>query len=315
MTQPPRTLFTSRTATALIIATMVGVGVFTTLGKQLDKTDSIPIIMMLWVIGGIAALCGALSYGELGASLPRSGGEYTFLGRAYHPAAGFISGWVSATIGYAAPSAAIALAFSRYGASSLSLELKPVYLKLLACALIITLAAIHAISRKASGATQTGSTVIKIALISAFILAAFFLTASPQPLNLVPTARDADIMASTSLGVVLIFVYFAFTGWNAATYISGEMENPQRNLPRVLFFGTAFVTILFVLLNLAFLYAAPVEALRGEIQIGTIAAEYIFGETGGRLVGAMLALLLISSVSALTLAGPRALQALSLIHI
>ena len=310
MTQPPRTLFTSRTATAIIIATMVGVGVFTTLGKQLDKTDSIPIIMMLWVIGGIAALCGALSYGELGASLPRSGGEYTFLGRAYHPAAGFISGWVSATIGYAAPSAAIALAFSRYGASSLSLELKPVYLKLLACALIITLAAIHAISRKASGATQTGSTIIKIALISAFILAAFFLTASPQPLNLVPTARDADIMASTSLGVVLIFVYFAFTGWNAATYISGEMENPQRNLPRVLFFGTAFVTILFVLLNLAFLYAAPVEALRGEIQIGTIAAEYIFGETGGRLVGAMLALLLISSVSALTLAGPRALQAI-----
>ena len=283
---------------------------FTTLGKQLDKTDSIPIIMGLWVIGGIAALCGALSYGELGASLPRSGGEYTFLGRAYHPAAGFISGWVSATIGYAAPSAAIALAFSRYSASSLSLELTPVYQKLLACALIITLATVHAISRKASGATQTGSTVIKIALITAFILAAFILTASPQPLNLIPTARDADIMSNTPLGVVLILVYFAFTGWNAATYISGEMENPQRNLPRVLFFGTAFVTVLFVLLNLAFLYAAPIEALRGEIQIGTIAAEYIFGETGGRLVGAMLALLLISSVSALTLAGPRALQAI-----
>ena len=283
---------------------------FTTLGKQLDKTDSIPIIMMLWVVGGIAALCGALSYAELGASLPRSGGEYTFLGRAYHPAAGFISGWVSATIGYAAPSAAIALAFSRYSASSLPFEIAPAYQKLLACALILTLAGIHARSRKISGATQTGSTVIKIVLIAAFILAAFFLTASPQPLNLVPTARDADIMTNTSLGVVLIFVYFAFTGWNAATYISGEMENPQRNLPRVLFFGTAFVTILFVLLNLAFLYAAPVEALRGEIQIGTIAAEYIFGETGGRLVGAMLALLLISSVSALTLAGPRALQAI-----
>jgi len=310
MTKPPSTLFTSRTATALIIATMVGVGVFTTLGKQLDKTDSIPIIMMLWVIGGIAALCGALSYAELGASLPRSGGEYTFLGRAYHPAAGFISGWISATIGYAAPSAAIALAFSKYGASSFAIELTSFHGRLFACALILSLAGIHARSRKISGVTQTGSTIIKIVLITAFILAAFFLTASPQPLNLVPTARDVDIMTNTSLGVVLILVYFAFTGWNAATYISGEMENPQRNLPRVLFFGTAFVTILFVLLNLAFLYAAPVEALRGEIQIGTIAADYIFGETGGRLVGAMLALLLVSSVSALTLAGPRALQAI-----
>jgi len=310
MNQRPRTLFTSRTATALIIATMVGVGVFTTLGKQLDKTDSIPIIMLLWVIGGIAALCGALSYAELGASLPRSGGEYTFLGRAYHPAAGFISGWISATIGYAAPSAAIALAFSRYSASSLPFEITPPAQKLLACALILCLAGIHAKSRKISGATQTGSTVIKIALITAFILAAFMLTASPQPLSLIPTAKDAEIFTHAPLGVALIYVYFAFTGWNAATYISGEMENPQRNLPRVLFFGTAFVTILFVLLNLAFLYAAPVDALRGEIQIGTIAAQYIFGETGGRLVGAMLALLLISSVSALTLAGPRALQAI-----
>lgn len=310
MTQPPSTLFTSRTATALIIATMVGVGIFTLLGEQLAVTDSIPIIMGLWVIGGVAALCGALSYAELGTSLPRSGGEYTFIGRAYHPAAGFISGWLSATIGYAAPAAAIALAFSKYSAASVPFELSGAHQKLLACALILSLAAIHALSRKASGATQTGSTLIKIALVVAFTGAAFFLTTSPQSINLMPTARDVEIMTSASLGVALIYVYFAFTGWNAATYISGEMENPQRNLPRVLFFGTAFVTILFVLLNLAFLYAAPVEALRGETEIGFIAAKYIFGETGGRLVGAMLALLLISSVSALTLAGPRALQAI-----
>ena len=314
MTQPSetqtKTLFTPRMATTLIIATMVGVGVFTTLGKQLAETDSIPIIMGLWVIGGIAALCGALSYAELGASLPRSGGEYTFLGRAYHPAAGFISGWLSATIGYAAPSAAIALAFARYSNASLPFEISATYQKLLACVLILSLATIHALSRKASGATQTGSTIIKIVLVIAFIAAAFFLTASPQSLNLIPTSKDVEIMTSASLGVALIYVYFAFTGWNAATYISGEMETPQLSLPRVLFTGTAFVTVLFVLLNLAFLYAAPVDALRGEIQIGTIAAEYIFGETGGRLVGAMLALLLISSVSALTLAGPRALQAI-----
>ena len=108
-----RSTFTPRTATAIIIANMVGVGVFTTLGLQLVEIHSLFAVMMLWVIGGIAALCGALSYAELGASLPRSGGEYTFLSEAYHPAAGFVSGWVSATIGFAAPTAAVAIAFAK----------------------------------------------------------------------------------------------------------------------------------------------------------------------------------------------------------
>jgi len=302
--------FTSKTAAAIIIANMVGVGVFTALGYQLADINSLFAVMMLWVIGGLAALCGALSYAELGASLPRSGGEYTFLGEAYHPAAGFISGWVSATIGFAAPSAAVALAFSKYAAAILPYEVSPLSQKLLACGLILILAALHSRSRKTSAATQTGFTAIKIVLITAFILAAFLMTASPQTLNLMPRASDPKVMTSAPFGVALIYVSFAYTGWNAATYVSGEMENPQRNLPRVLLFGTALVTVLYVLLNLAFLYAAPVEALRGKVEIGYIAADYIFGETGGRIVGAMLALLLISTVSAMTLAGPRALQAI-----
>ena len=305
-----RTTFTPRTATAIIIANMVGVGVFTTLGFQLVEIDSLFAIMMLWVIGGIAALCGALSYAELGASLPRSGGEYTFLGEAYHPAAGFVSGWVSATIGFAAPTAAVALAFAKYSGAVLPFDIGPSGSKVIACSLVIILAGLHAISRRVSGQTQTVFTAIKLVLIAAFIVAAFMLTEMPQPLDLLPAKKDINVMTTASYGVALIYASYAYTGWNAATYISGEMENPQRDLPRVLLTGTAVVTVLYVLLNLAFLYAAPVDALKGQVEIGYVAADNIFGETGGKVVGGMLTLLLISTVSAMTLAGPRALQAL-----
>lgn len=302
--------FTPRTATAIIIANMVGVGVFTTLGFQLAEIDSLFAVMMLWVIGGIAALCGALSYAELGASLPRSGGEYNFLGEAYHPAAGFVSGWVSATIGFAAPTAAVAIAFAKYSGAVLPFEIGDTEKKIIASGLVIILAGLHALSRRVSGQTQTIFTAIKIILIAAFIIAAFTLTDAPQAIDLIPSAEDFSIMGTTSYGVALIFASYAYTGWNAATYISGEMENPQRDLPRVLLTGTALVTVLYVLLNLAFLYAAPVDALRDQVEVGYISADRIFGSTGGRIVGGMLTLLLISTVSAMTLAGPRALQAL-----
>ena len=301
--------FTPRTATAIIIANMVGVGVFTTLGLQLVEIHSLFAVMMLWVIGGIAALCGALSYAELGASLPRSGGEYNFLSEAYHPAAGFVSGWVSATIGFAAPTAAVAIAFAKYSEAVLPFELGPESKKIIACSLVIILALLHAFSRRVSGQTQTLFTAIKLVLIAAFIIAAFTLTKAPQPLDLIPSQKDFSVMTATSYGVALIYASFAYTGWNAATYVSGEMANPQKDLPRVLVAGTALVTVLYVILNLAFLYAAPVDALRDQVEIGYIAADRIFGDTGGRIVGGMLALLLISTVSAMTLAGPRALQA------
>ena len=186
--------FTPRTATAIIIANMVGVGVFTALGYQLVDIDSLFAIIMLWVIGGLAALCGALSYAELGASLPRSGGEYTFLGEAYHPAAGFISGWVSATIGFAAPTAVVAIAFAKYSGAILPGDFGPIAQKVLACALVLTLALLHARSRHVSGVTQTAFTAIKIVLITAFILAAFVLTTDPQTLDLIPRKTDPKVM-------------------------------------------------------------------------------------------------------------------------
>ena len=302
--------YTPKTATAVIIANMVGTGVFTSLGFQVADIQSVFALMMLWVIGGIAALCGAATYAELGAALPRSGGEYNFLGRIYHPIAGFISGWVSTVIGFAAPIAAVSLAFGKYTTAALPGTYSPAIQKVLACGLVILVTYIHGKNRNASGKFQFGFTAMKVGLILAFCLAAFIFTQNPQPISPLPKVGDWDIITSGAFGVALIYVSYAYTGWNAATYISGELENPQKDLPKVLMFGTGLVMLLYVLLNYVFLYAAPMNELEGQAEIGYITSSHIFGETGGRIAGGMLSILLISTVSAMTLAGPRALQAI-----
>ncbi len=302
--------YSPRAATAVIIANMVGTGVFTSLGFQLvDIKTGFPILL-LWIFGGIAAMCGAASYAELGAALPRSGGEYNFLGRIYHPVAGFISGWISATIGFAAPIAAVAIAFGKYSTAAIPGDYSNATQKLLACLLVIIVTLIHGRNRNDSSRFQTIFTAFKIGLILCFCFAAFLFTQSPQPLTITPVSGDLDVIKSGAFAISLIYVSYAYTGWNAATYISGELENPQRDLPRILILGTGLVMGLYVLLNYVFLYTAPIEELVNKVEIGYISAQNIFGETGARIAGGMLAILLISTVSAMTLAGPRALQAI-----
>jgi len=249
---------------AVIIANMVGTGVFTSLGFQLVDIQSVFAILCLWVVGGIAAMCGAASYAELGAALPRSGGEYNFLGRIYHPMAGFISGWISAAIGFAAPIAAVSLAFAQYSSAALPGDYGPWTQKILACTLVILVTLIHGRNRTASGHFQFSFTAIKIILILLFCAAGLTLTANPQPITAIPQAEDWHVITSAAFGVSLIYVSYAYTGWNAATYITGELENPQRDLPRILLISTAIVTVLYVLLNFVFLYIAPIACPTGD---------------------------------------------------
>lgn len=302
--------FPPRTATAVIVANMIGTGVFTSLGFQLLDIVSPFAILMLWLIGGIAALCGALSYAELGTRLPRSGGEYNFLGEIYHPAAGFVSGWVSATIGFAAPIAAVAIAFSKYMGAVLPWEITPAMQTVIAVALVLTMGNLHGRSRRMSGQSQFVLTSIKVVLIIGFIAAGLFLVRDPQPVSFLPQPGDGATLLSPAFAVALIYVSYAYTGWNAATYISGELAEPQKSLPGILIKGTLLVAALYLLLHIVFLRAAPMDTMRGQVEIGYIAARGIFGDSGGRIAGGMLALLLISTVSAMTLAGPRALQAI-----
>lgn len=296
------------TVTAVVIANMIGTGVFTSLGFQLLELRSGFVLLALWAIGGIAAVCGAMTYAELGAAMPRSGGEYNFLARIYHPAAGFVSGWVSATIGFAAPTALAAITFAAYATSALQDEPDAWLRKGLACGLVILLTVVHAGSRRGSGGLQSIFTVLKVAVIVLFCALAILVVPETQPVNFLPAEGDGTLLLSGAFAVSLIYVSYAYTGWNAATYLSSELENPQRTLPWILMAGTFVVMLLYIALNYTFLAVAPMDNMSGKVEVGYIAASEAFGQTGGQFAGIVLALLLVSTVSAMTMAGPRVLQ-------
>jgi APA family basic amino acid/polyamine antiporter len=262
------------------MANMIGTGVFTSLGFQLVDIQSASAIMMLWLVGGVSALCGALSYAELGAALPKSGGEYHFLNEIYHPCAGFISGWVSATVGFAAPTALAALTFGSYLNSS-GVAIDPSWLATVA---IVALTAAHCSTHRHSGGTQTGFTILKLLIIVAFSVAALTLSSAEQQ------------------------VTFNWRGEDATLLSSGELSAPQRSLPWVLGISTILVAALYCLLNFVFLSVAPIDAMVGKVEVGVIAANFAFGSSLGTFMGLLLALLLISTISAMILAGPRVLH-------
>ena len=293
---------------AVVVANMIGTGVFTSLGFQLLSIQSGFVLLMLWVVGGVTALCGAMSYAELGAALPRSGGEYNFLSRIYHPGAGFVSGWISATVGFTAPVALAALTFAAYASASLPFLASDAAQKIAAVTLITVLTLIHSSSHRNSGGLQNTFTILKILVIVVFSISALAVSNETQTVAVVPTGADVDEFISGAFAVSLIYVSYAYAGWNAATYLSGEIDNPQKSLPPILIGGTVIVTLLYVVLNFVFLKVATVESMTGQLEIGAIAAKSAFGDAAGGLVGLILALLLISTVSAMTIAGPRVLQ-------
>jgi APA family basic amino acid/polyamine antiporter len=300
--------FKHTTITAVVIANMIGTGVFTSLGFQLLDIRSGFVLLMLWAVGGLIALCGAMTYAELGAAMPRSGGEYNFLSRIYHPAIGFASGWVSATVGFAGPTALAAMTFAAYATSALPGDSKPWMLKAIACGMIVLLTLVHGSNRRNSGVLQVVFTILKVGVIVAFCVAALWMVDTPQPVRFSFAEKDTGLLTSGAFAVALIFVSYAYSGWNAATYLSDELENPQRTLPWILMSGTVIVMFLYLALNYVFLRVAPMDAMIGQIEVGYIAADAAFGDVGGRFAGLVLSLLLISTVSAMTVAGPRVIQ-------
>jgi APA family basic amino acid/polyamine antiporter len=291
---------TTLTATAIVVADMIGVGVFTSLGFQARDIHSGFALVLLWVVGGGVALCGALCYAELATMFPRSGGEYTFLSRMYGPAVGFMAGWLSATVGFAAPVALAAMAFGQYaqavlpGAPAVPLGLGVIWI----------VSAIHLRGLRHSSAFQVAFTLLKLALIVVFI-GVGFARGGGQPISFVPSPFDLTQIGSASFAVSLVFVMYAYSGWNAATYIVGELREPKHSLPRALLAGTGCVVVLYVALNAVFLYTTPLSDLAGQVEVALIAGRHIFGEAGGRLVGILICAGLIPTISAMTWIGPR----------
>jgi APA family basic amino acid/polyamine antiporter len=290
-------------AAAIVVADMVGVGVFTSLGFQVRDIPNGFSILLLWTLGGIVALCGVFSYGELSAMFPRSSGEYNFLGRTYHPAFGFVAGWVSATVGFSAPVALAAMAFGEYGRSILP-DAPPLAL---AIGVVWLVSLIQLTGIRHSSTFQMIATVIKVVLIVAFLGLGFFI-GTPQPVSFAPQSSDFTYVLSAPFAISLVFVMYSFSGWNAATYIIGEMKMPERNVPRAMLIGTLIVLVLYVALNAVFLHTAPISDLVGKVDVARVSGSHIFGELGGRIVGGMICIGLISSISAMMWIGPRVMM-------
>jgi APA family basic amino acid/polyamine antiporter len=307
LTVPDKRTVTTGTATAIAIADMIGIGVFTSLGFQLLSIQSGFAILMLWIVGGAAALAGALSYAELAVAFPRSGGEYNFLSRIYHPALGFMAGWVSATVGFAAPVALAAMAFGEYfvGAAALPGTVAGLSVPvLLGLAVAWAVALVHFAGIRRGTLLQNVSTLIKLALIVAFIVAGLMVS-DPQPISFLPQTGDFAAIVSAPFAVSLVYVMYSYSGWNAATYIAGEVREPERSIPVAMATATLVVIALYVILNAVFLYTTPIAAMAGQLNVAQVAGEHIFGATGGRIVAALICIGLVSTISAMTWIGPR----------
>lgn len=293
--------FSLRTASAFVVANMVGTGVFTSLGFQLLTTENFVAIIFLWVIGGLIALSGSLVYGEIGATLPGSGGEYHYMSSIYGPYAGFLAGWISLIVGFAGPIAIASMAFSSYF-EPLFPQLNP---KLVAVAVLTLITLMHCFTLKTSGILQDVLTGIKILVIIAFIILGFSLPYEPQSFAPSVSSFSPKMLLTPGFAVAIIWVYYAYSGWNASAYISGEIDNPRRNLPRSLLFSTLLVTVMYILLNVVFLRSTPVGELEGEVEVGLISAVRMMGPGAGAVMGGTIAFLLLSSISSMVFIGPR----------
>ena len=291
------------TASAFVISSMIGTGVFTSLGYQLVDINTAFPILLLWLIGGIISLFGAFSYSELASAFPRSGGEYSILSKVYHPAVGFIGGFVSSTIGFSAPAVLAAIALGKYTVAIFP-QLNST---IIASVIILLFNLIHSQTLKYGRLIQDWTTIGKIVLIVFFIISGLLID-SPQNISFLPISNDGSLIMSSSFAVSLVWVSYAYTGWNSTVYIAGEVKNPQKNIHYSLLFSTAFVTVLYILLNFIFLFSTPISEMRGMIEVGFIAGVNIFGDQGGRIVSGGIALLLLSTISSYVFIGPRITQ-------
>jgi APA family basic amino acid/polyamine antiporter len=307
-------------AAALVVSNMIGTGVFTSLGFQVagfsekgaSLSGSVFPLIMLWVVGGVLALCGALCYAELATALPRSGGEYNFLSRIYHPAIGFCTGLSSATIGFAAPIAFSAQVFGQYLIRAFPdiAHLIPNNTEHAAALLLVLLVtAAHLRSIRFTGGFQAAATGATVLLILSFILFGFK-SGTAQPVTFLPHAADARYPVLAAFWGSLIYVMYSYSGWNAAAYIVEEVRNPAKALPRALILGTSFVIVLYVAVNAVFLYTTPLPLLDNKLEVAHIAGTQIFGVMGARIVSALICVGLIANVSGMMWVGSRVTEAI-----
>ena len=292
-------------ATALIVANMIGTGVFTSLGFQVAGTQSGFALLALWAVGGLLSLAGALCYAELGAMLPHSGGEYVYLSRAWSPTLGFVGGFVSITAGFAGPVALAAIAFGRYAA-----QVAPIPPLAGTIGVLVLVGSVQFLHARGAALFQLATSSITLAVIVAFVSTG--LAIGPvEPISFAPSAAAWREIIAAPFAISLIYVIYAYHGWNAVGYVAGDVQNPQRVIPRAVIGAVLLVGTLYLLLHWVFLRTTPIEALSGTVEVASLSASRILGPIGGRIMSAMIAAVLVATVSGFLLAGSRVTQAVA----
>ena len=296
------------TAIAIVVANMIGTGVFGSLGFQVAGIPSGFPIMLLWLVGGLVSFCGAVCYAELASMFPKSGGEYHLLTKAWNPFIGFLAGWLSVTVGFAAPVAANAALLGGYLGEITGKS--PAWFSM---PVVVIVTMIHLGKLSNIGLFQSGFTYAKVALILVLGILGFSV-GTAQPISFLPVAGDGALIGSSGFAISLVYVLYAYTGWNAATYMMDEVKSPEKTVPLALLIGTLIVTVLYLFINAAFLYSTPIADMSGKAEVGLIAAGSILGPKGGMLMGILISFGLISTISSMTWAGPRVTAAIGRDH-
>ncbi|MDH7512478.1 MAG: amino acid permease [Clostridiales bacterium] len=296
--------------TNIVIANMIGAGIFTTSGLLMTGLKSPLLMLSLWAVGGLIALCGALSYGELGAAMPRAGGEYAFLSRLFHPLFGFLSGWVSFFAGFSAPIAASAIGFSEYLTRAFP-GLPGPGKKFYSILVILVFTFVHSRGIEVGARVQNFLTLLKVGLILGLVIFGFSIGEGSLDHLSGGDVFEFDFSGWKTIGLSLMWIMFAYSGWNSSAYIGSEVRNPKRNLPRSLILGTGIVLILYLGLNLFYVYAVPPGEMAGVISIGGLAAGNLFGKSFESTLSLLISFALFSSLSAFLILGPRVYYAMA----
>jgi APA family basic amino acid/polyamine antiporter len=307
--------------TNIVIANMVGTGIFTTSGLLMGNLDNPMLMILLWFAGGFIALIGALCYGRLGKEYPLAGGEYIFLSKLYHPLFGFLSGWVSFIVGFSAPIAAASIGFSEYFVRAfpqiLNLNAETniitvgIVKRLLSVSVIAIFTLIHLKGIRYSGKVQNYLTLLKVGLILTLVILGFS-SGKGETANIFNgSSYNFNLSGWKSIGLSMMWIMFAYSGWNASTYIGSEIKRPERNIVLSLFMGTGLVIILYMLLNTLYIYAIKPDEMKGVISIGGLAAQKLFGTSIDKVFSLLLSFALFSAISAFIILGPRIYYAMA----
>lgn len=294
-----------KTAFMLVISNMIGTGVFTSLGFQLQDVRNVWSIILLWILGGLLALIGAFTFAQLGTHFKKSGGDYLFISAAFHPFFGYLSAWTSLIVGFSAPVAIAGLAMEAY--------LTPFQipnLRFIIMAVIVAISFFHTFSLKHSSVFQTATTVFKILFVLCLLILG--LVYAPTVPNAIDTKTSfISEISSSGFAVSLLYVTYAYTGWNAAAYIVGEIRNPDKDLPKALISGTLVVIVVYVLLQLVFLEFGKFDQLQGQAEIAILSVQNILGPKSIPWISAGIGLQLVATMSSYVWIGPRIIHAMA----